>query len=290
MKRLKRFSFDPLLALLVLVVSPLALARDGETFSPAVAAGLVKVGDRIVWEQDADTRLPQASLTKIMTALLILENYQPDAVVKISAAVQNARPTKIGLRKGDRMRVGDLLAAALVHSANDACRALAEWHSGSEDKFVERMNARAKQLGLRNTHFANACGFDAEGHYSSAHDLVTLSEAALQHRTFRRLVNTEKMIVRTADGRRKFRFNTTNALIGRYDGASGVKTGFTFKAGPCLVAISKRNDVRVMIVMLNARNRWPNAREMFDVAFEMAPRLRQERVASSSAADTSKAL
>src|SRR5690606_6486626 len=200
--------------LALFAIAPVSLAQAAQTFKPAVAAGLVKVGDDVIWEQDADVRLPQASLTKIMTALLILENYEPDAVFTVTGTVAAARPTKIGLRKGDRMRVGDLLAAALVHSANDACRALAEWHSGTEDKFVVRMNARARELGLRDTHFANACGFDAEGHYSTAHDLVKLSEFALKNRTFRRLVTKEKMVVRTADGKRKFAFNTTNALIG----------------------------------------------------------------------------
>jgi D-alanyl-D-alanine carboxypeptidase (penicillin-binding protein 5/6) len=272
--------------LLISVYASLAGAanttKDAASFHPAASAALVKIGDKVVWEQEADQRLPQASLTKIMTALLVLERYQPDAVVTISKEAAAARPTKIGLRAGDKMRLADLLAAALVHSANDACRALADWHSGDEQKFVERMNERARELGLNDTHFANACGFDAEGHYSTAHDLVVLSEAALKYKTFSRLVNKPQMVIRTVDGRRKFAFRTTNALIGHYDGAMGVKTGFTFKAGPCLVAVSKRNNMRVMIVLLNARNRWPNARQMFDVAFAKAPKLlRQQSVASS---------
>ncbi|MDB6060106.1 MAG: peptidase D-alanyl-D-alanine carboxypeptidase 1 [Verrucomicrobiaceae bacterium] len=267
-----------------------AHAGTAPTYHPAVSAGLVKLQNQVLWEQDADERLPQASLTKIMTALLVLEKYQPDAVVTISPEAAAAHPTKIGLHKGDRMRVADLLAATLIHSANDACHALADWHSGNEEKFVERMNERAKQLGLHDTHFANACGFDAEGHYSSAHDLAKLADLALQNKTFSRLVTKQKMVIRTVDGKRKFIFQTTNALIGKYDGAMGVKTGFTFKAGPCLVAISKRNNVRVMIVMLNARNRWPNAREMFDLAFQQAPRLREQRVASRVVSSESKSL
>lgn len=254
-------------------------------FHPDVAAGLVRVQGREIWEQNAEERLPQASLTKIMTAVLILEKYQPDAVVKISKTAAAAHPTKIGLRAGDRMRIGDLLAATLVHSANDACRALAEWYSGSEDEFVEKMNARAVQMGLRDTHFANACGFDAPNHYSTAKDVAVLAEIAMQNRTFRQLVNREKMTIRTVDGRRKFSFNTTNRLLGKYDGAMGVKTGFTFKAGPCLVAMSRRDDVKVMIVMLNARNRWPNARQMFDLAFvQSRSKSRPESVASASPA------
>lgn len=256
-----------------------AKAYAAADFHPDVAAGLVKIQGREVWEQNGEERLPQASLTKIMTAVLVLEKYQPDAVVTISREAAAAHPTKIGLRPGDRMRLADLLAATLVHSANDACRALAEWHSGSEEKFVERMNARAVQLGLLDTHFVNACGFDAEGHYSSARDIAALAEIAMQNRTFSRIVNKPKMVIRTVDGRRKFAFQSTNHLIGKYEGAMGVKTGFTFKAGPCLVAVSERNKVRVMIVMLNARNRWPNARQMFDLAFDLARKPRTENIA-----------
>lgn len=264
---------------------PFAKAYAAADFNPAVSAGLVKVQGREIWEQNAKERLPQASLTKIMTAVLVLEKYQPDAVVTISREAAAAHPTKIGLRAGDRMRLADLLAATLVHSANDACRALAEWHSGTEDKFVEKMNARAEQLGLRDTHFANACGFDADGHYSTAHDVAVLAEVAMQNRTFSRLVNKPQMTIRTVDGRRKFMFRTTNQLLGKYDGAMGVKTGFTFKAGPCLVAMSKRGDVKVMIVMLNARNRWPNARQMFDLAFQQSRKPRTENVASATVAN-----
>ncbi len=276
MKQAARFGI-----FLVLTVLACTATYADTDFHPDVAAGLVKVQGREIWEQNGEERLPQASLTKIMTAVMILEKYQPDAIVKISKTAAAAHPTKIGVRAGDRLRLSDVLAATLIHSANDACRALAEWHSGSEDAFVEKMNARAVQMGLRDTHFDNACGFDAPNHYSTARDVAVLAEIAMQNRTFRQLVNRDKMTIRTVDGKRKFSFNTTNRLLGKYDGAMGVKTGFTFKAGPCLVAMSKRGDVKVMIVMLNARNRWPNARQMFDLAFQETRKPRQERIASA---------
>lgn len=251
-------------------------------FHPDASAALVKVQGRTVWAHEADEELPQASLTKIMTALLVLERYQPNAIVKISPEAARAHPSKIGLHAGDRLRLADLLAATLIHSANDACLALAEWHSGSEAKFVEHMNARARELGLHHTHFVNACGFDAEGHYSTARDVASLASIAMSNPTFKRLVNKPEMVIRTVDGRRRFAFHSTNALIGKYRGAMGVKTGFTFKAGPCLVAISERDNVRVMIVLLNARKRWPNAREMFNTAFAQVHRLSPEHIASRS--------
>ena len=272
-------------ALLFFALFAIANAYAEKDFHPDVEAGLVKIQGREVWELNGRERLPQASLTKIMTALLVLDKYQPDAVVKVSRDAAAAHPSKIGLHTGDRLRVADLLAAMLIHSANDACRALAEWHSGSEDKFVEQMNARAIKLGLRDTHFANACGFDADGHYSTARDVARLAEIAMRNGTFSRIVNKPQMTIRTVDGRRRFRFHSTNALLGHYDGAMGVKTGYTFKAGPCLVAISHRDGVRVMIVMLNARNRWPNARAMFDLAFAQARKPRPEAVAVAPGAE-----
>lgn len=266
-------------AVLLCALLPFANASAEAEYHPDVTAGLVKIQGREVWEQNAHERLPQASLTKIMTALLILDKYQPDAIVTVSHEAASAHPTKIGLHTGDRLRLADLLAATLIHSANDACRALAEWHSGSEEKFVEKMNERAVQLGLHDTHFVNACGFDADGHYSSAHDVAQLAELAMKNRTFSRLVDKSEMTIRTVDGRRKFHFHSTNALLGKFDGAKGVKTGFTFKAGPCLVAITERNHVRVMIVMLNARKRWDNARQMFNLAFQQARKSHAESVA-----------
>jgi D-alanyl-D-alanine carboxypeptidase (penicillin-binding protein 5/6) len=241
-------------------------------FSKAAKAYLVRVQGKDLWSAGDEQRLPPASLTKLMTALLVLEHYHPDDVVTISKAAAAEPPSKIGLHAGDRLRVADLLAAALIHSANDACHALADWRDGSEAKFVVRMNRRAKQMGLKNTHFANACGLDAPGHYSSARDIAVLADAAMNKPTFARLVRKQQMVVRTVDGRRRFSFRTTNALIGHYPGIMGGKTGFTNRAGPCLVALAERDGVRVLLVLMNSHNRWWNASGMLDLAFAQASR------------------
>lgn len=241
-------------------------------FSKAAKAYLVRVQNKDVWAEGDEEQLPPASLTKIMTALLVLEDYQPEDVVTISKEAASEPRSSIGLRTGDQMYVSDLLAAALIHSANDACHALADWRDGSEEKFVERMNRRAQELGMKNTHFVNACGLDAPGHYSTARDIALLADHAMQNPIFADLVSREKMVIRSVDGRRRFAFNTTNHLVGHYPGMKGGKTGFTNGAGPCLVAMAERDGVRVMLVLLNAHNRWWNASGMFDLAFAQASR------------------
>ena len=271
------------------VVAPLPMAlnsADLDAYHDVAKAYLVKIGDEVIWEGSAEKRLPPASLTKMMTALLVVESYRPDDIVTVSAEAAAETGSRIGLMAGDRMLLADVLAATLIRSANDACHALADWHSGSEAVFVERMNQRAQQLGLHDTHFENACGHDNPEHYSSAHDLAVIAETAQKNPTFARIVTKPRLAVRSADGRRTFRFKSTNHLIGELDGVMGTKTGFTEGAGPCLVATAERNNVRVTLVLLNARNRWPSATAMIDNAFAQVPRLAAKKHTIQQAANT----
>lgn len=266
----------------------LVTAADHPPYNPAAKASLVRIGDDIVWSRAADQRLPHASLTKLMLALLVLDDYNPNTVVTVSKTAANEPPSKLGLHAGDRLRLEDVLAAAMIKSANDACIALADWHSGSEAAFVERMNERALELGLYDTHFADACGFDAPGHYSTVHDIVALVDIARKNPVLERLMKTEKVTIRTLDKKRSFTLRNTNHLLGDYAGAAGGKTGYTNRAGPCLVAISERDGVEVLVVMLNASNRWPDARRTFDLAFTEATERRGDTMVArnSNAAPT----
>lgn len=200
-----------------------------------------------------------------MTALLVLERGGLDDLVVVSRRATRETGTRMGLRAGDNLRVRDLLAATVVRSANDACRALADHISAD---FVVRMNRRAIELGLRDTRFSDPCGHDQAAHYSSATDLARLAERVMQQPDYVRLARLPRVRVTTADGSRQFVLNNTNALIGRYDGAIGVKTGFTSGAGNCLVALAERDGVRVLVVLLNAPNRWWNAAGLLDRAFQ----------------------
>ncbi len=223
-----------------------------------------------LWAANLDTRLPPASLTKILTALLLLDDYRPNAIVTISARAAAAPPAKAHLQAGERWRVADLLAAMLIHSANDACLALAEWHSGSERQFVVAMNARAQQLHLTNTHFTNACGFDAAEHYSSARDLAALADLAVQQPVFVELTRSARTTIRSADGARSIALTSSNPLLATYPGISAGKTGYTARAGACLLVFAERDGVRVSLLLLNARNRWWDASGLLDLAFVRA--------------------
>lgn len=233
-------------------------------------AYLLRINGQTLLSHDAEKRLPQASLTKIMTALLILEDYRPDQVVTVSRRAARATGSRLNIKAGERYTVESLLTGALMASGNDACSALAEWRGGTEKKFVVRMNKRAAQLGLKQTRFENACGHHAAKHYSSAQDLATLAETALRNPVFAQIVRREYATVTTSDGARSFHIRNTNALIGRHPDAIGVKSGYTRQAGKCLITLAERNGIRVLLVMLNARDRWWDAHATLDQAFEYA--------------------
>lgn len=231
---------------------------------------LVELGQRqVLYESNAGKRLAPASLTKIMTALIAIEEGDPDGTVTVSRHAARATGHRLRLRAGQTFRRHDLVDAMLVTSANDACRAVAESIGGSEAAFVGKMNHYADMLGLRDTHFENACGFDAPRHYSTARDLAHLATAAMEHPAFAESVAHLDGVLRTIDGRRAYRLRTTNRLMAaQYEGAVGVKTGFTRGAGRCLIARVVREEGDVLLVMLNAPRRWGDAPTLLTRAFE----------------------
>lgn len=242
-------------------------AAQTDPFPGVAAAYLVEVDGKTLWGNSVHSRLPPASLTKVMTALLVLERYQPEAVVTVNTQAAQETGSRLGLRRGDRMRMKDLLAAMLLNSANDACHALSAHVAGNHERFVALMNERARELGLVDTHFTNACGHDAAQHYSSAHDLASLAGKALQIEAFANLVAKKALQIANSDGTRTFQLENKNALIGRYAGAAGIKTGYTRQAGKCLIAFAQRKGSRVLLVMLNAPDRWWGAAGILDQAF-----------------------
>ncbi len=255
-----------LLALVFLGAGPPATT---DPFTYPAAAYVLMVDGRIVWSRQATMPLPPASLTKVMTALVVLERGDLEAVALASPAAAAETGIRLGLRAGERMRVADLLAATLLLSANDSCHALAEHVGGTEMRFVALMNERARSLGLGHTHFTNPCGHDQKGHRSTAENLALLAQAALRHPAFAALVATVRTTVTTAQGR-SFELENKNELVGRYPGAVGVKTGFTSGAGKCLIALAERQGRQVLLVLLNAPDRWWTAVAMLDYAFGKA--------------------
>lgn len=257
--------------LFVCGLSAACLAQAADDPYPWIASAyVVKRDGALLWAGAADARLPFASLAKLMTALLALERGQPEREVVVSRAAARETGTRIGLAAGERFHVRDLLAATVVRSANDACRALADSLGPGTGRFVAAMNERAIALGLANTHFVDPCGHDRSGQYSSAADLARLAEQVMRHEDYLRLAGSARLEIRTSDGRRTYRLRNTNALIGRYPGAIGLKTGNTDGAGHCLVALVERDGVRVLAVLLHAPNRWWNAAGLLDRAFAAA--------------------
>lgn len=237
---------------------------------PNIAAGVLSTSDgRELWSRDVDRKRAMASTTKIMTAVIALENASLDATVSVSSKASRVGESVAGLKTGDVFTVRTILEGMLVKSGNDAAEALAVYVGGSEEKFVAMMNDKAAELGLTNTHFANPHGLDEEGHYTTAHDLAVLARYAMSNKEFRRIVGLPSVDL---DGQGPApELETSNLLIGSYPGANGVKTGWTNDAGYCLVASATRRDIELYAVVLGARSeqaRFDEAERLLDWGFE----------------------
>ncbi len=259
-----------LLAQPAALASPTGQAKIDDPFPRAATAYALYLDTQNTpyWAKQENRRLPPASLTKLMTVLLVDEDDKALATdITIRQKASQESGTRLGLRQGERYRATDLLAAALIGSHNDACLALAEQLGGNEARFVEHMNRRAKQLGLQDTHFANACGHDAAGHYTTATDLARLARAVLSRPRLRELARLQEFRMNSLDGARHHLIKNTNLLLGRFPGAQGLKTGYTPQAGKCLIAYATRGLRQVLLVMLNAPNRWWDAEDLLELAF-----------------------
>ncbi len=224
---------------------------------------------RILFEHEVEKRLSPASLTKIMSALIILDKGRLDDLATVSRNAARAPKTHLRLKVGEVFRLGDLLKAMMMVSANDACLAAVEHVGGDEEQFVRLMNAKASALGLSDTHFSNGCGFDSPDHYSTAEDLAKLSEVAMRNAVFRELVKEEREIITPVSGYRAYVLHNTNRLLGRIPGVEGVKTGFTSKAGRCLIAKVSQNGSDLLLVILNSNRRWNTAKSLIDYGFHL---------------------
>ena len=225
---------------------------------------------RVLYEYDAGKRMSPASLTKIMSALVILERGQLDDLVTISPNAARAHKTHLRVKAGQVFRLEDLLKAMLIMSANDACLAAVEHVGGDEAQFVTLMNDKAAALGLADTHFSNGCGFDNPDHYSTAEDLAALSVIALDQPIFRQLVREERAIITPLSGHRAYVLHNTNRLLGRIPGVEGIKTGFTSKAGRCLIAKVSQNGSDLLLVILNSKRRWNTATNLIAYGLQAA--------------------
>ncbi len=225
----------------------------------------------ILYEQNSDEQLPPASITKIMSLLLILEALENKIIslndtVTASEHASAMGGSQIWLEPGETMTVDELLKATVIASANDATVALAEQIAGSEEAFVAMMNDRAKELGMSNSHFVNATGLDAEGHVSSAHDVAIMSAEVIKHDTIKNYSTVWMDTLRNGQSE----LVNTNKLVRFYEGTTGLKTGTTSNAGYCLSATASRNGLDLVAVIMSgdtSQERFNGAKKLLDYGF-----------------------
>jgi D-alanyl-D-alanine carboxypeptidase (penicillin-binding protein 5/6) len=242
-----------------------------DRFPEAAPSYLVAVDGEVVWARAPDAPRAPASIAKLLAALVALDSPGLDGWLTVGERAAAESGSRIGLRAGEQVKVRDAVAAMLIASGNDACRAVAEHEAGSAAAFAARMNGRAKVLGLERSRFVDPCGHDAKGQRTTARDLERLSRAALANAELRRLVAQQSVRLTTRAGR-VLEAPSTNALLGRLPGADGLKTGFTREAGTCVVAHATRDGREVLVVLLGAPDRWWTAAALVEKAFAEAPR------------------
>lgn len=248
------------------------VAGPGEFDVPCKAAFLTeeKTG-RILYGKNADEKLPMASITKVMTMLLVIEALEEGKItindtVPVSAHAFSMGGSQIWLEPGEIFTVDEMMKAVAVSSANDAAVALAEYVGGSEEAFCDMMNRRAGELGMTNTHFVNACGLDAEGHYSTARDIAVMAKELMKHNMIYDYTTIWMDYLRGG----RTQLVNTNKLLRSYNGITGLKTGTTSRAGVCICATARRENMSLIAVVLGAdssRERFSAARKLLDFGF-----------------------
>ena len=263
-----------LFLVLLLAFGTLILPIQAEEFtsiSPSLSAKsaiLMEVeSGTVVYEKNAHTRMPMASTTKIMTALVALELAAPDTVILVDGRAVGTEGSSIYLCEGEELTLEELLYALMLESANDAAVAIAIGVSGSEEAFVDALNTKATSLGLSDTHFANPHGLDAEAHYTTAYELAVIAREALQNPLLKTIVSTRKTTIphQNTDGVRLL--VNHNKMLRLYDGCIGVKTGYTQKSGRCLVSAAEREGVTMIAVTIDSPDDWNDHTKLLDFGF-----------------------
>ncbi|WP_025846485.1 D-alanyl-D-alanine carboxypeptidase family protein [Paenibacillus ehimensis] len=267
--------------LLLLVALPPAMAEEAKKaqpieLAPNAVSSVIMDADSgtVIYEKNKDAKLPPASITKIMTMLLIMEaldqgKIKLDEKVRTSEYAASMGGSQIFLEAGEEMTVREMLKGIALASGNDASVAMAEKIAGTEEAFVRMMNERAAQLGMKNTHFANANGLPAENHVSSAYDIALMSRELLKHEEITQYTGLYQDYLRK-DTPKPFWLVNTNKLVRFYSGADGLKTGYTSEAKFCLSATAKRDNLRVISVVMgepDTKTRNAEVTRMFDYAF-----------------------
>ena len=242
-------------AVMLLTICMSAHAEGGPEVKAPSAILVEKTTGSVLYEKDADKRMRPASVTKIMTMLLIMEaidngQYGYSDTVSVSANATSMGGSQVYLKEGEKFSVDEMIKCIAVASANDCCVAMAEYTAGSEELFVEMMNRRAGTLGMASTEFKNCTGLDADGHMTTARDISIMSRELLKHDDIKKYTGIWTDSIR--DG--SFGLSNTNKLIRFYDGATGLKTGYTSKSGYCISATAEKNGMELIAVIMAAES------------------------------------
>lgn len=260
-------------ALLLAAVMTVPLyGAAGESAPPTVSAKCAALLNadtgELLYGKNEHERASMASTTKIMTSLLALERGRPDEVVTASEQAVRVEGTSIGLRAGDQITLKTLVCGMLLESGNDAANVTAEYLAGSSEAFAVMMNQRAAEIGMADTHFVTPSGLDDEEHYSTAYDMALLGACAIQNRTFVQICSAQSLRVSYGTPEAARTFTNHNRMLTAYEGAIGIKTGFTKKSGRCLVSAARRNGVTLVAVTLNDPDDWKDHAALLDYGFE----------------------
>ena len=253
------------------------LLKTEEILPPKVEAHSAILIDqatgRVLWEKDAYAPMSMASTTKIMTAILALELGRPSDIAKVSKRAAAAPRMKMNLQAGEEISLESLLYALMLESANDAAVVIAEHISGSVEQFCIQMTQKAQELGAKDTVFKTPNGLDSENHHSTAYDMAQITRYALTNPEFVRIINTRQIDLKSS--RTTYSMHNKNRMLNEFEGATGVKTGYTGKAGYCFVGSAKRDDMQLISVVFASgwgpkgrEQKWTDSKHILDFGFE----------------------
>lgn len=266
----KYFSLIALILMVLIAVMQIFVPLStNKVFATSQSAFAVLDGDTftLLCQSNCHAKLPMASTTKIMTALLALENKKTDEKVTVTKEMTGIEGSSVYLKEGEILTIKELLYCLMLRSGNDSAVALAIAVSGSIDGFASMMNERAESMNLLNTHFVNPHGLHDDNHYTSAYDLAYIAAIAMKNPVFRDIVSTKKITVGEGESQR-YLLNKNKMLLS-YDGANGIKTGYTKKSGRCLVSSATKNGRTLICVVLNYGDTYGLSKQLLDKGFDM---------------------
>ncbi len=263
---LNRIKKITIILIIIIMNFSFLYATDNMPYAKSSIVMDVNTG-RILYSNNPYQKLPMASTTKIMTVFLALENGRLEDIVKVSKKASYQTGSSVYLREGDKMTLEDMLYCVMLRSGNDAAVATAEHISGSVEDFAKLMNKKAKEIGAKNTNFTNPHGLPDDNHYTTAYDLALITKEALKNNTFAKIVSSKNHTITKVISENKFLQNK-NKMLWQYPGSDGVKTGYTAKAGKCLVSSASKDGWQILAVVLNAGDIWDSSTKLLDYGFK----------------------